>query len=135
MKRFGVLVAIVTMLFVATFGTTSAFITSLTLDSKADLSASKSSVVVTGTIICSPDMMTTEDADISVVVTQASGQVEVAGSGETTVDCSGTVQVWSATVNVVTGPAFKHGPAVAIFSAFDSSGDDFPTQTKGLKIQ
>ena len=135
MKRAALVVLIALAFSVSIFGTASAFVSSLTLDGKADLSASKTSVVVTGTIICSPDPAVTDDASISVVITQASGNVEVAGSGSTSVDCTGTVQTWSATVNVVTAPAFKHGPAVAIFSAFDTSGDSFPTQTQGLKIQ
>jgi hypothetical protein len=131
MKRVVVLIGLVLALSLALYGTASASVSSLTLDTKADLAASKTAVVVSGTIVCSGG----DSVDVSVIITQSSGQVDAAGSGSATVTCSGTVQTWSATVQVVIGAAFKHGPATAIFSAFDNTDSTFfPTQTRGLKL-
>lgn len=131
MKRLMVLIGMVLTLSLALYGTATASVSSLTLNQKADLAASKTAVVVSGTIVCAAG----DSANISVVITQSSGQVDAAGSGDATVVCSGTVQSWSATVQVVIGAAFKHGPATAIFSAFDTTdGTFFSTQTRGIKL-
>ena len=104
---------------------------SLTLDSKARLSASKTSAVATGTIVCTAG----NEVEVVVVITQTSGRTETAGQGRQTLTCTGAVQTWAVTTNVVIGTAFKPGPANALFAAFDrTSNDNHPTQTRGIKL-
>ena len=109
-------------------GTASAAVSSLTLNSKATLSASKTSAVATGTIVCPSGT----EARVTVVITQTSGRTETAAQGTTEVTCTGQVQSWSVTSNVVIGSAFKAGPATALFNACDTTC--YPTQTKGIKL-
>jgi hypothetical protein len=55
-------------------GTASASVSSLTLDSKAQLSASKTDAVATGTIVCTAG----DSVDISVVIPADLGEQEMA---------------------------------------------------------
>jgi hypothetical protein len=127
-KRALLLVALVLTLTLALHGTASAAVMSLTLAAKAQLSASKTSAVATGTIVC-PEGST---AKVTVVITQTSGRTETASQGTTEVTCTGAVQTWAVTSNVVIGAAFKAGPATALFNACDPTC--YPTQTKGIKL-
>lgn len=137
MKRILSSLGLVAILFFAVNGTALGAVSSLSLDSKAYLSDSKTSAVATGTVICTAG----NSADITVVVVQSSGKVDGAASGTQTVLCSGLVQAYSVTVHVAVGSSLKKGPAVAVFSAVDQGdpnvpGDEtsFPTQTAGIKI-
>jgi hypothetical protein len=107
-----------------------AFISNLTLDSQASLGATKTSVVATGTVICSSG----DDVDVSVVIIQSSGKVDAAGSGFGTFTCTGTLQTYSVVVNLIVGTQFKNGPATALFGAFDTSGDSTMTFTQGVHL-
>jgi hypothetical protein len=108
-----------------------AFISGLTLDAKASLDATKTSVVATGTVVCSSG----DDVDVSVVIVQSSGKVNAAGTGFGTFTCTGTLQTYSVVVNLIVGTQFKNGPATALFGAFDSSGDSTMTFTQGVHLQ
>lgn len=132
MKRLVVLTGMVLALGLAVPGTASASASSLTLDPKADLSAGKTSAVATGTIVCTAG----DEVLVEVEVLQSSGKLDAAGVGSATIFvCSGQVQTWAATVDVVVGAAFKHGPATALFLAVDTTdGAQTPTQTQGIKL-
>lgn len=131
MKRFFFILGVALTLSLASIGTASASVSSLTLNAKADLSASQTSAVATGTIICTSG----DSVDVQVVIIQSSGKVDNAGAGDATVTCTGQVQTWAVVVNSVTAPTFKHGPANAILSAFDSTDNtSFPTQAQGIKL-
>jgi hypothetical protein len=112
-------------------GTAWASVSSLTLDSKAQLSATKTQATATGTVVCTAG----DSVDITVVILQSSGQVDAASQGTATITCTGQVQAWAVTTDVVIGSSFKKGPATAIFAATDTTDNTFfPTQTQGLKL-
>src|SRR5712691_711732 len=97
MKRLIVLASMALTLTVALSGTASASVSSLTLDSKAQLSATKTQAVATGTIVCNAG----DSVDISVIIQQSSGKVDAASTGDATVTCTGQVQAWAVTTSVV----------------------------------
>jgi hypothetical protein len=112
-------------------GTASASVSSLTLDSKAQLSSSKTSAVATGTIVCTAG----DSVDVTVAILQSSGKVSALSQGDATITCSGQVQAWAVTTNVITGSGLKDGPANAVSTAFDSTdGTSFPVQAQGIHL-
>ena len=88
---------------------------SSTINSKAQLSADKTSAFASGTIICSAG----STASVTVIITQSSGKTDTTGSGNSDdITCTGMVQPWTATVPVnLSGEAFKSGPAVVLYQA------------------
>lgn len=130
MKRLLLLFAIVATLGVASVSPALATVASITLDPKADLSDTKISVVATGTIVCDAGM----SVDITVIIIQSSGKTDSTGTGIGTEACTGQVQTWSATVNVLLGTGFKHGPAVALFGATTDDGESSATLSQGIKL-
>ena len=127
------------------FAGTALAVSSLTIDGKATLSDSKTSVVATGTIVCPVGFF----ANVNVTVVQSSGQADTHGFGTDDFICSGQVQSWAVLVNVFIGEAYKPGPAIALFSANSCSGDPtippdpdedpifctfIPTSVEGIKI-
>jgi hypothetical protein len=121
-------------------------VSSLSLDDKATLSDSKTSVTATGTIVCPVGFFAT----VNVTVVQSSGQADTHGFGSDDFTCSGQVQTWSVVVNVFIGEAYKSGPAIGLFSASSCTGDPsippddeddpvvctaFPASVQGIKIQ
>ena len=131
MKRLISVVALVLVFSITLFGTASAAVNSISLDDRGDLSASKTAIVVSGTINCTVG----HDVNIQVIITQSSGKVDATGTGTVDIVCSGLIQTWSATVNVLIGEAFKKGPAIALFGAFDNTdGNNSQTFSQGIKI-
>jgi hypothetical protein len=130
MKRLLLLLALVVTLGIASFSPVSATVASVTLDPKADLSDSRISAVATGTIVCDAGM----SVDITVIIIQSSGKTDSTGTGTGTEICTGQVQTWSATVNVLLGAEFKHGPAVALFAATTEDGESSATLSQGIKL-
>ena len=108
-----------------------AFISSLTLDSQASMSPTKTSVVATGTVICSSG----DDVDVVVAILQSSGKVDAVGQGFGTFTCTGTLQTYSVVVDLIAGTQFKNGPAIALFAASDTSGGSWPTTTQGIHLK
>lgn len=128
------------------FSGSASAVSSLTVDSKATLSDSKTSVVATGTIVCPTGFF----ANVTVAVVQSSGQTDTHGFSSDDFICSGQVQSWSVVVNVFIGESYKNGPATALFSATSCSADPsippddeddeifcttMPTSVEGIKIQ
>jgi hypothetical protein len=132
MKRCFVLFALVMTVMLALTGTASASTSLLNLDSRAILSDTKTSGIATGSIVCTAG----NEVSISVVLLQSSGKVDTAAQGFQTLTCTGAVQTFAVTTDVVLGnPLLKKGPATTIFSASDSTdGTSFPTQVQGVKI-
>ena len=133
MQRLVMIFGVVLTLTVLLTGTTSAFVSTLRLDSKGSLAASKTSATVTGTIVCDAG----HEVELQVIVLQNSGKVSSGAQSGPTITCSGRVQAWSATVDVVVGSAFKHGPATALFGATDTTdipATFFSSQTRKIQL-
>ena len=133
MHRLGMLFAVVLTLTVLLGGSASAFVSTLQLDAKGSLAASKTAATVTGTIVCDAG----HEVELSIVVLQNSGKISSGAQSGPTITCTGHVQAWSATVDVVVGSAFKHGPATALFGATDITDEPdtaFPSQTRKIRL-
>ena len=130
MKRFALLAVLVAALSIGLAGTASAFVSSLNADAKADLSASKTEAVVTGTIVCTAG----DVVNVGAAIVQSSGKVDALAAGSTTITCTGGVQTFAVTTTVVLGSALKHGPAVVIVGAFDTTDSTFQELTQGIKL-
>ena len=108
----------------------------LGVDAKATLISNNTTAVVTGAIVC--DAGTTETFTVTGVITQNHGKTNVTGQGTTApVSCTGTVQVFSVNVSVLTPPneTFKKGPASLILGASTTDGVNYDNQTITAKIQ
>ena len=131
MKRLIVLAGAIAVLASVSGGTASASVASLTLDSKAQLSATKTQAAATGTIVCTAG----DSIDVTVAILQSSGKTSALAQGTATITCSGQVQAWAVTTSVIVGSSLKNGPANAVFTAFDSTdGTSFPVEAQGIHL-
>jgi hypothetical protein len=117
MKRRLFALSVVVALGIGLAVTLSASVSSLTVDAHGTLAASKISVTSTGTIVCTSG----DSVDVTVVILQTSGKVQVAATGDTTVSCNGDVQAWAVVSDVVVGSNLKAGPAIVLAQTFDST--------------
>lgn len=113
-------------------GPASASVFSITADTSVSLSATKTSVTVTGTIVCTAG----NEVNVVMNVLQNSGSVDTVSGGSAIITCTGQVQTWSATANVLIGSTHKKGPATLLFAGFDQTdGTSSQTVTQGVKIK
>lgn len=131
MKRAKTLMALVLGLSLAPYATALASIDSLTADGKATLADSAVSAALTGTIVCTIG----DEVNINAVIVQDSGKIMAGAVGDATITCSGQLQHWALTANLLIGSKLKHGPSTVILNASDvSDATSFPTQVQRLKL-
>ena len=110
--------------------TASASVTSFTVDD-ATISASKTEVTVSGTIVCTDG----DTASVTAYIFQSSGKVDAtaAAVGPDFV-CTGTVQAWSVVLPVLIGTSLKPGPANWLAGASDSTDSTSIIDSGGIHL-
>jgi hypothetical protein len=129
MKRAFLQCLVVLGLSLSMLGTASAQVFSVSLDSKASLSPTKTSGLATGTIFCTRG----EVLNINIVIFQTSGKINATGTGSRSIICGEGVQSWTVQFDLLDGTSFKHGPASALVRVVDSD-NDVTLLTAGVKL-
>jgi hypothetical protein len=101
--------AIATLVLAIGAGTSSAGVSSLTIDPKATLSADRTQATVTGTIVCDAG----DSVDMFANITETVGRLQRFARNLTlnTITCTGAVQPWSVTVTDLSTLPLLPGPA------------------------
>jgi hypothetical protein len=90
---------------------------SLQIDGNGNLSHSRNSATLTGTIACDAG----ESGTLTVHIYQSVGRLINIGTGNVaSVTCNGNSGVWSATVNAIPGLQFQPGPATVVVRSVTS---------------
>lgn len=96
-------------------GSASAVVAAIDGDDTVILSDTKTSATASGTVVCTAG----NQVNIQVNVIQTSAGVDAVSLGSSDITCTGQVQTWSVTTNIVIGSRFKRGPATLGFAGFD----------------
>jgi hypothetical protein len=108
----------------------SAEVTLFTVDS-GTLSADRTEVTLTGTIVCTNG----DSVSIIAYVDQTQGRVVVRSAGGTTnFGANGTVQTWIVTTSVQPDLKYKPGPAVAVSFIYTSGVNGFTSQRRDQRV-
>lgn len=109
-----------------------ASVDSISAETSGKLSDTRISVVVTGTVVCSDG----NEVEVAANVVQTSGGTNTVAAGSTMIVCTGQVQTWSLSADILVGAAFKNGPATMLFAGFDvtdGTGSEIHVQPIKLK--
>jgi hypothetical protein len=118
-RRWGWAAALVLLTSLANASPASANILAFTINDRASLSADRTQVIVTGTIVATPG----ESLSVSGQIIQVQGrEFASTGLGTALLTADGSVQTWMVVLMAAPGQKLKPGPATTNFFASSSSG-------------